>query len=138
MRQTVLPITLLAALVVASPASAKHGDDDDGGGGDRNRQEVRVAGSCGSGATSKLKLKTDDGGIEAEFEIDRNIAGQRWKVTLVRDGSVVARGNPKTNTRSGSFSFERQISNLSGADTITARGTGPDGLTCTATATLPE
>lgn len=130
-----IPIAILAALAATAPADARHGDD---GGGDRDRREVRVSGSCGSGATSKLKLKNDDGGIEVEFEVDRNNPGERWKVTVSRDGSVVARGNPRTNQRSGSFSFERRISDLSGADTVTARGTGPDGLTCTATATLPE
>jgi hypothetical protein len=119
---------------------AKHGADDGAGddnGGNRVRQEVRVGGSCGSGATSKLKLKTDDGGLEVEFEVDRNINGEKWRVTLVRDGDVVVRTHAKTKGRSGSFSVERQITNLSGADTVTARGVGPTGLTCTATATLP-
>jgi hypothetical protein len=126
MRQT---LAVVAALAVASPALGK-------GGGDRN--EVRQAGSCGSGATSKLKLKSDDGGIETEFEVDRNRSGERWKVTFARDGVVVARARPKTSGRSGSFSVERLLSDLEGADTVTARGTGPTGLTCTATATLPE
>ena len=124
MKRLSVPV-LVAALAITSTASAKGGDD------------VRVAGSCGSGATSKLKVKPDDGRIEVEFEVDRNRNGEKWKVTFARSGQVVLRTKAKTHAPSGSFSVERRISNLSGADTITARGVGPSGLTCTATATLP-
>ena len=123
-----LPVAVFALAATATPALAK--------GGDKN--EVRRAGSCGHGATSKIKLKADDGRIEAEFEVDRNRSGERWRVRFSRDGRVVARAHPRTHGRSGSFSVERRFSDPSGADRITARGTGPSGLTCTATATLPE
>ena len=124
----VLPIAALTLVAAATPALAKGGDDN----------EVRKAGSCGSGATSKLKLKSDDGRIEAEFEVDRNVNGERWRVRFSRDGNVVARARPRTHAPSGSFSVERRLSDPDGADRITARGVGPSGLTCTATATLPE
>ena len=121
-------LAAIAALALApAGAAAKHG-------GDRG---VRVAGSCGNGATSKLKLKADDGAIEVEFEVDQNRVGERWRVTLVRDGKVVFRGHRTTHAPSGSFSLERRIRNLPGADRVTARGSGPGGLTCTAAATLP-
>jgi hypothetical protein len=129
MRTRAIAIAALAALATASPAVAK-------GGGDR--PEVRKAGSCGPGATSKLKLKADDGRIEAEFEVDRNRGGERWKVTFARAGAVLVRTHARTAGRSGSFSVERRLSDLDGADRITARGVGPSGLTCTATATLAE
>ncbi len=130
MKISVLSVAALALALAAtaSPALAKHGGDN----------RVTKAGSCGSGATSKLKLKADDGAIEAEFEVDRNVNGERWKVTFSRDGHVVARARPKTHAPSGSFSVERRLSDSAGADRITARGSGPSGLTCTATATLPE
>jgi hypothetical protein len=123
-------ISLAAIAAVAltpAAASARHGGDNG----------VRVAGSCGNSATSKLKLKNDDGGIEVEFEVDQNRVGKRWRVTLVRDGRVVYRGSRTTAAPSGSFSLNRRIRNLAGADRITARGVGPGGLTCTAAATLP-
>jgi hypothetical protein len=129
MQKTVIGVAALALAATASPALAK-------GGGDKN--EVRKAGSCSPGATSKLKLKTDDGSIEAEFEVDRNHNGERWRVRFARDGGVIARARRKTHGPSGSFSVQRRFSDLAGADTITARGTGPDGRTCTATATLTE
>lgn len=123
----IVVLAVLAALAWWSPAIAKGGGDG-----------VRVTGSCGSGATSKLKLKADDGRIEAEFEVDRNRSGERWRVRFSRDGQVVARARPRTHGPSGSFSVERRLSDPAGADRITARGVGPSGLTCTATATLPE
>ena len=129
MRIRLLAIAALLALASASPAAAKGGHD---------RNEVRKAGSCGSGATSKLKLKADDGRIEAEFEVDRNRSGERWRVTFARAGRVLVRTHARTAGRSGSFSVERRLRNLDGADRITARGVGPSGLTCTATATLAE
>jgi hypothetical protein len=122
-----ISLTAIAALaLVPAAASAKHG-------GDRG---VRVAGTCGHGATSQLKLKNDGGVIEVEFEVDQNRVGKRWHVTLVRDGKVVYRGQRTTAAPSGSFSVERRIRNLAGADRITARGAGPNGLTCVASATL--
>jgi hypothetical protein len=119
---------IAAIAITPAAASARHGGDDRG---------VRATGSCGAGATSKLKLKKDDGAIEVEFEVDQNRVGKRWRVTLVRDGKVVFRGHRTTHAPSGSFSLERRIRNLAGADRVTARGAGPGGLTCTATATLP-
>lgn len=128
MLKTIASVTV-ASLILAAPAIAKNGDRSD-------RAEVRKAGSCGPGATSKLKLKTDDGAIEAEFEVDRNRNRERWRVTFARGGRVVVRTSATTRAPSGSFSVERRLRDLRGADRVTARGVGPSGLTCTATATL--
>lgn len=131
---TRLPSVLIPAvlLALAVPSSALA----DGGGGGR-RSEVRVTGTCGKGATSKLKLKQDDNGIEVEFEVDHNRANETWKVVIVQEGNVVWRGRARTHAPSGSFSVNRQISNLSGADRVMARATGPGGITCVASAVLP-
>jgi len=132
-RRTPLSLVLslaLLALAVLGPGSAVAR-----GGGDR--PEVRVAGVCGKGATSKLKLKADDGHIEAEFEVDHNRAGTRWRVTFVQERRVVYRGNARTGGRSGSFSLEKRLADLPGSDQVMARAVGPRGLTCQATAVLP-
>ena len=126
MNKTIISLAVLALAAAASPALAKGGDDN----------EVRKAGSCDAGATSKIKLKTDDGRIEAEFEVDRNHNGERWRVRFKRDGEVIARARRRTHAPSGSFSVERRFDDLPGADTITARGKGPDGRTCVARAIL--
>jgi hypothetical protein len=120
-------VVLSLGAVAASQAAAR-------GGGDR--QEVRVAGVCGTGATSKVRLRQRGGGdIEVRFEVEHTRSGQSWRVALVRERRVVWRG--RARTQSGSFEIERRLPDFSGADQITARAVGPRGLTCTASATLP-
>jgi hypothetical protein len=103
--------------------------DDHGGsrGGDDDR--VITTGSCTAGADWKLKVKTDDGRLEVEGEVDSNRAGQTWAWTLRHDGSVSARGTSTTTARSGSFEVERKIVDLAGTDRIAFRATYA-GQTC--------
>ena len=103
----------------ASPASA-HDDDDD---------RVIVTGRCSSGADWKLKVKTDDGRLEVEGEIDSNVAGQRWRWTLRHNGSVSDRGVATTTARSGSFEVERKVVDLAGTDALVFRAVR-DGQVC--------
>ena len=104
----------------ATPASAHGGDDDD---------RVIVTGSCSAGADWKLKVKTDDGRLEVEGEIDSNTAGQRWRWAIRHNGSVSDRGAATTTARSGSFEVERTIVDIAGADRIVFRAVH-DGQTC--------
>jgi hypothetical protein len=129
-----LPIAIalvLLALVVLGPASALARG---GGGGDR--PQVRVAGSCGRGASSALKLKARDGVIEAEFEVHSR-AGSRWRVAFVQERRTVYRGRARVGGASRSFAIERRLSDYAGPDQVFARAVGPRGVTCQATATLP-
>jgi hypothetical protein len=66
----------------------------------------------------KLKVKTDDGRLEVEGEVDSNTSGQRWTWKLKDNGKRVARGSATTGGRSGSFDVERKIANRSGADRV--------------------
>ena len=127
-RVTLLLILSLALLFVPASALAKHGDDN-------GRQEVRVAGTCGKGATARLRLRSRDGAIRAQLEIDHARSGQRWRVSLVQERRVVYRG--RVRTQLGRFEIERRLGDLPGADRVTARAVGPRGLTCVAAATLP-
>ena len=118
-------VTALAVAAVAVPgALAKNGDG------------VRVAGKCTSAATAKLKLGTEDRGIEVEFEVDQNRNGVPWRVTLRRNGSLVASVTVRTHAPSGSFSLNRVIAGTAGTDRIVAVAKSPSGATCTATASL--
>jgi hypothetical protein len=134
-----LPIVLalaLLALALLGPASAlARGGGGGGGGGGGTRPEVRVAGSCGRGATSSLQLKARDGGIEAEFEVHGRTG--LWRVALVQEQRVAWRGKARTGGPSHSFSVERSLGDYPGPDQVLARAIGPHGLTCSATATLP-
>jgi hypothetical protein len=132
-----LPIVLtlaLLALALLGPASALARGGGGGGGGGGTRPEVRVAGSCGRGATSSLKLKARDGRIEAEFEVHGRTG--LWRVALVQEQRVAWRGKARTGGPSHSFSVERSLSDYPGPDQVLARAVGPHGLTCSATATL--
>jgi hypothetical protein len=106
----------LAAGALAIPAAASASDDD-----------IRQAGECSGGTTSKIKVKPDDGGLEVEFEVDQNQTGDRWKVKLKDNGATVFKGSAVTRGRSGSFSIERNIADRPGTDTITARARNTDG-----------
>jgi hypothetical protein len=113
------------ALVAPAPALARGGDDD-----------VRVTGTCGKGATSKLRLRTKDGAIEVEFEVKANRGGQRWRVVLVHERRVAWRGRARTRSGSRSFRIRRSIPDFGGADQVTGRASDPRGNTCEATGLL--
>jgi len=123
----VVALTLLAS---TAPARAEHGGDDDG------RREARVAGTCSAGATSRLRLRSRDGAISVEFEVKRRRGGERWRVVLVHERRVAWRSAVRTKRSSGSFRVRRSLEDYDGPDQITARASGPRGLTCEAAATL--
>jgi hypothetical protein len=100
--------------------------------------EVRAAGVCGSGATSKLRLRSHDGVIEVRFEVDHSRAGEAWRVVLVHERRVGWKGTAKTTRPGGSFDVERTLNDLPGADEVTVRAWGPRGLVCNAVAVLPD
>ncbi|MEY2517238.1 MAG: hypothetical protein QOJ89_4596 [bacterium] len=121
---------VLALLAAAAPAAARDGAD--GGGGD-----VRVSGHCSRGATSQLRVRErDDGTIRVEFEVRRGRSGEAWRVVIVHERRVAARASVRTSGSSGSFRVRRSLTDLDGPDRVTARGSGPGGRTCEATATL--
>lgn len=116
---TALALTCLVAVAGAAPASAD-GDDDD---------RVIRTGACSGGADWKLKVKTDDGRLEVEGEVDSNVAGQQWRWTIRHNGSVSDRGTATTTARSGSFEVERKIVDLAGTDAVVFRAVR-DGQLC--------
>jgi len=124
MRPTIVwPIlaALAAALLLAPTVAAKDGRD------------IRVAGTCSASTTSKLKLSPEDAGIEVEFEVDQNRNGVPWRVTLRRNGALVASATARTRGPSGSFELRRVVS---GSGTIVAVATRASGERCTARAAI--
>ena len=115
-------VVALAAVAVSAASAAP----------DRSGPRVIRSGKCAGPATWKLKLKNDDGRLEVEFEVDQNVVGRRWNVTLKRDGAVVFRGVRVTRAPSGSFSIARRSANPAGADRVVATANAAAGGTCRA------
>ena len=97
-----------------------------------------MAGTCGAGATSKLKVKADDGALEVEFEVEHARRGSAL-ARHARPGGTrrLARQRPRAGRGSGRFAVERRLRDLAGADRIGVRASGPGGVSCRAAATLP-
>jgi hypothetical protein len=115
----------MTALVLAASSPA-------GGGG-----QVVAQGACSGAATSKLKLKPDNGRIEVEFEVDQNVNGKRWRVTLKRNNHRFFLGVRTTHAPSGSFEVKRSATNGPGSDRVVATAKNlASGQTCRAAATF--
>jgi hypothetical protein len=95
-----------------------------------------VTGSCTGNATSRLKVKPDNGRLETEFQVDQNRNGVRWSVTIKRNGRTAVKTSARTKAPSGSFSVERRLANGSGRDRISARAKNSSGQICTASLTI--
>jgi hypothetical protein len=130
MRVAVLTIVLFACF--AGAASARGNDH----GGDRS--DIRVTGTCGPGATSTLRVRSRDDGIEVRFQLRQTRRLGRWRVTIVHENRVVVRAVTKTSPASGTFELRRTLPDLPGSDTVVVHAWGPSGIVCGATATLPD
>jgi hypothetical protein len=131
---TLAALTTASVLALGAPAYAAHGDDsrgDDNAGGGGGGRIVKT-GSCTDGARWKLKVKTDNGRLEVEGEVDSNKAGQTWRWKIKDNGSVAASGRSTTAGRSGSFSVERRITDKAGTDDVVFRATR-NGQVCKGT-----
>ncbi len=119
-RMNLMAIGLVAVFVLAS-APAAHAA----------RADVVRQGHCSAQSTWKLKAKPDNGGMEVEFEVDQNVAGQVWDVAIQRNGSRIFSGSRTTQPPSGSFEVKRRVSKAAGSDRFVARATNASsGETC--------
>jgi hypothetical protein len=110
--------TILAVTPAAFASSGK-------GGG------AQKSGMCSASSTWTLKAKPDNGKIEVEFEVDSNVVGQTWNVSLRDNGMVFFRGTRVTQAPSGSFTVHRRTANQAGTDRIIGRAANqPTGEVC--------
>jgi hypothetical protein len=115
---------VVAPALVSAPAFAADG-------------EVKREGNCTGASDWKVKAKPDNGRLEVEGEVDSNRVGQTWNWRIRHNGTISASGTAKTVAPSGSFSVERRMTNLSGADTFVFRATNPaTGEVCKGTVTI--
>jgi hypothetical protein len=108
-------LTAPLAMSASSPATASGGGDD----------RVIKTGSCSDGARWKLKVKSDDGRLEVEAEVDSNQQGQSWNWRIRDNGTAAAKGSAMTVGASGSFSVERRIADRPGTDNVVFRAKRP-------------
>lgn len=119
MRSSLKVLTVIAAMLapmMLAPAAVAEVDD------------VERHGSCGASSRWELDLEREGGRIKVDYEVDSNVAGERWRVRLVHDGDVFFRGVRETHGSDGSLEVERRTNDASGADRFVGkavnRGTG--------------
>jgi hypothetical protein len=110
---TFIGIAALAATLLALAPTAFASQSKGGRG-------IIKSGKCTASSTWKLKVKSDDGRIETEFEVDQNRVGKRWRVTLTRNGASAFSGIRTTVAPSGSFSVRRLLASSAGGNRIVA------------------
>jgi hypothetical protein len=105
-------VVAAAGLLSAAPGAAA-----------KDRDDVKVVGSCTRTSASELKLSAEDGRIEVEFEVDQNRVGVRWSVVIRRNGRIVHRAVKVTRRPSGSFTARVVTANAAGQDRFVATAT---------------
>lgn len=130
--RAVLAALAVVATLPASPANADRGGGS-GGGGDDAR--VRTTARCGHGARTRLELRARDGRIRLDWDLEHARAGERWRVVVVQESSVVGRRVVRLG-RSGGAEVRLTLRDYEGADRVEVRASGPRGTTCAVGATL--
>jgi hypothetical protein len=102
---------LMTAFVLLVPAGIASAGQND----------VIREGSCADASDWKLKVSPEDGRLEVEFEVDQNVSGNRWRVSIRHDGDLAFRGIRTTRGASGSFEVRIVENDAAGRDTFSAR-----------------
>jgi hypothetical protein len=140
------PATIAAALaatllLAAAPAMAKGGSSSTssssrGGGGGGGGGEIRVAGSCTAGVGSTLRLRSRDGQIRVDFELERHGRAAGWRIVLVHERRVEWRTSGRTSGSDGALEISHTVRDYAGPDQVAVIASGPGGAGCDASATL--
>ncbi len=128
MMKRMMGVALAGALALTLagtvPAMAKAGD-------------VIKRGSCSGSTDWKLKLSPEDNGIEVEYEVDSNVAGQSWRVKIFQNGDRIFAGTRQTKGASGSFEVRLVADDTAGTDTFRGKAVNrATGESCNGTASF--
>jgi hypothetical protein len=110
--------TLCVAL--ALPLSARADDEPD---------DIRRTGACSRASEVQLRLRSDDGVIRVEIEIEADRRGSKWAVILLHERRIAFRGDLRTG-RDRSIELRRSVPDWLGTDSFALRATGPRGESC--------
>lgn len=110
---------LMAATVLGGASSAFANDD------------VIKEGPCSAASDWKLKVGTENNGLDGEWEVDSNVVGQTWTFKIKQNGAVIKQGTAVTRAPSGSFEINLASPNQAGADKFVATASNAQtGETC--------
>ncbi|MDQ3874637.1 MAG: hypothetical protein M3322_03660 [Actinomycetota bacterium] len=121
-----LALAAIAAAAACSVPAAWAGDD---------RDEVRVRGACTGRSEAQLRLRTDDGRIRVEFELENGGPSTRWKIVVLHERRTAWRGSVRTGRRR-SLRLRRTVADWFGTETVAVRASSRGGETCRASATI--
>jgi hypothetical protein len=128
-RSNVIAPLVLGALIlgVMVPGAAWAGDP-----------EVKKEGPCSGRSEWKLEVRLeDDNTFRVRWEADSGIPGQRWRMKLRQNGTLIASAIRTTNADGEAQLRLRGVTNTNGPDTFAGRARNiANGETCAASATL--
>jgi hypothetical protein len=130
MRRSIVVAVLAVGLVAAGNAAPPAAWADD--------PEVKKEGPCSGASEWKLEVRLeDDDTFRVRWEADSGIAGQRWRMKLRQNGTLIA-SSVRTTDEDGEAQLNlRGVPNTAGTDTFAgfARNLRTDE-TCSASASL--
>jgi hypothetical protein len=99
--------------------------------------DVVREGPCSMASDWKLKIGTENAGLDGEFEVDSNVVGQTWQFQIKQNGALIDSGQAVTQAPSGSFTINIAAANQAGADKFVAQAKNPQtGEKCKGTLTF--
>jgi len=110
---------LATAGILASPASAAPARE----------VERETMGSCSAGARWELNLEREYGVIDIDFEIDAATPGEKWTVSITKNGSTILNVS-QTADREGEIDVSRIVRDQAGTDRFSVTATSASGQTC--------
>ncbi len=120
-------IGLLAALsLLLALAGGAYSHDGD---------EVRVAKSCATSATARLRLRARDSTIRVDFELSSRRPGVLWSLLVLHERRIIFRGSLRTGA-DGDLEVRRTVDDWYGPQTISVRARSASGNVCSVTATI--
>ncbi len=100
--------------------------------------DIRANGTCTAGSTSQIKLapRPSDGVTTVEFEVDQNVVGATWQVSIADNGVVVVNRSATTVAPSGSFEVRTRRPGAAGHAIVATATNSATGETCSASASV--
>lgn len=124
MRKTIVATIAAGALlamagILAAPASAAPALE----------VERETMGTCSAGARWDLNLEREYGVIDIDFEIDAATPGEKWTVSIARNGSKVLRVSQVADPE-GEIDVSHIVRDRAGSDRFSVTATSASGQSC--------